>query len=109
MLDLADLWFLAAATSDPWDGSIFSGLDSDHRFGVMLAAIVFLTGIIISLAYFASSWASGVHRRRVEADLKRDMLDRGMSADEIVKVIESSAPPEGAASRWVDSWCKGKK
>jgi hypothetical protein len=50
------------------------------------------------------------HRRRTEADLKREMLDRGMSVDEIVKVIEAAAPPEDAAGRWIASWGKcGKK
>lgn len=97
------------AASDPWAGSIFSGLDSGDRIPVLLAAVGCLTGVIISLAYFTSSWANAHHRRRVEADLKRDMLDRGMSADEIVKVIESSAPSEDATSRVVDSWCKRKK
>jgi hypothetical protein len=37
------------------------------------------------------------------------MLDRGMTADEIAKVIESATPPEMGFDRWVASWCKNKK
>jgi hypothetical protein len=37
------------------------------------------------------------------------MLDRGMSVEEVVKVIEAAGPPEDVASRWVDSWCKRRK
>jgi hypothetical protein len=37
---------------------------------------------------------NSIHRRRAEMDLKREMIERGMSADEIAKVIESSAPKD---------------
>jgi hypothetical protein len=41
-------------------------------------------------------------------DLKRDMIERGMSADEIAKVIESATPPDDATQRWIASWAKKK-
>ena len=101
--------FLIAAMSEPWDGSMFSGMESEERFGLMLAGLGCVTGIIVSVAYFISSWTNSIHRRRIEAELKRDMLDRGMSADEIVKVIEASAPAEDVYLRAVDAWGKRKK
>lgn len=100
---------LIASSSDAWDGSVFSGMESEERFGLMLAAVGCVTGIVISVAYFISSWTNSIHRRRIDAELKRDMLDRGMSADEIVKVIESSAPSEDVYARAVDAWGKRKK
>jgi hypothetical protein len=36
------------------------------------------------------------------------MLDRGMSADEIAKIIESAMPPEDACERVIASWAKKK-
>ena len=47
-------------------------------FFVTLTAIV-TGGIVIN----------AVHRRRTEADLKRELLDRGMSADEIATVVRA--------------------
>ena len=41
-------------------------------------------------------------------DLKREMIDRGMSADEISKVVESTTPPEDATQRLIASWARKK-
>jgi hypothetical protein len=41
-------------------------------------------------------------------DLKRDMIERGMSADEIARVIECAAPPDEATERLIASWAKKK-
>lgn len=84
------------------------GLDQGQFFVVVLTAIGCFTGVVVSLAGIAYSCIDAIHRRRNEADLKRDMLDRGMSADEIVKVIEAASPPENPTARWLDSWCKKK-
>jgi hypothetical protein len=70
--------------------------------------IGYATGVFISLAGITASVVNSVHRRRIEESLKQDMLDRGMTAEEIVKVIESAAPPEDATGRWIASWCKKK-
>jgi hypothetical protein len=93
--------------SIPESGGLFSGMDPDHRFGVMLAIILAVTLVVIVLGCVGWSAANSMHRRRLEADMKRDMLDRGMSADEVAKVIEAAPPPEGGFDRWMASW--GKK
>jgi len=85
------------------------GLDQDKFFVVILTAIGCFTAIVISLAGIIYSCVDAIHRRRNEADLKREMLDRGMSAEEIAKVIEAAAPPENPTARWLDSWCKSNK
>jgi hypothetical protein len=100
---------LAAAgktAADPWAGSIFEGLEAGHRFVVVLTALGCATGVIISLAGIAMSWSSASQRRRIEVDLKREMLDRGMSVDEVVKIVEAAAPPEDGPGRWIASWGK---
>ena len=98
----------AAATSDPWQAH-FMGLDQDQRFVILIIAIGCGTGVIISLVGILAGLAGGVHRRKMEADMKRDMLDRGMTAEDITKVIEAAPPPEDAVGRWVNSWCKNGK
>jgi len=108
MTNLTSLLLMAAERSDPWTRD-FLGLDANQRFVVVLTALGCATGVIISLAGIAYSWIDGANRRRIEAELKRDMLDRGMSADEVAKVIEAAPPPEDATARWIDSWCKSRK
>ncbi len=93
---------------DEW-AHIFFGLDPDKRFVVMIVAIGCLTGVICTVVGCLSSTWSAVHRRRTEADLKREMLDRGLSVDEITKIIESSAPFESATERLIASRACGKK
>ena len=98
-----------SAAADPWAGTILSGFDANQRFVGLLTIIGCVTGVIITFASLAYSALDAAHRRRTEADLKREMLDRGMSVDEVVKVIEAAAPPEDATGRWIASWsCKRK-
>jgi hypothetical protein len=47
----------------------------------ILLAIIATTGLV----------ANSIHRRRTEADLKRELLDRGMSAEEIATVIAATS------------------
>ena len=98
-------FLLPLAQSDVWADSFF-GLDDGERFVVILTVIGCSTGILISLAgVFAGVWSS-VRHKQIEAELKQDMLDRGMSSEEIEQVIEAT-PKEGIDS-WIASWKKSK-
>src|SRR4051812_420799 len=90
-----------------WLGGLFSGLEPNDRFVLVLVAIGCLTAVVTTTVVITSGVVQSVHRTRTEADLKRDMLDRGMTAEEIAKVIEST-PPEGVAERWIANRCKKK-
>ena len=103
----ADMPILAQA-SDRW-AEVFFGLDQEQRFVLLIIGIGCATGIILGLAGIVSSAINGAHRRRLEAEMKRDMIERGMTADEIAKIIETASPPEDATQRWIASWCKSKK
>lgn len=78
---------------DPWAEAFF-GLEASERFPLLIIVIGCLTGIIITLACLISSAISSAHQRRLEVELKREMLDRGMSADEVAKVIETTVPDQ---------------
>jgi hypothetical protein len=72
-----------------------SRLSSDDLTGLILAAcvcVVVVIGFICLTIYH-------VHRSRAEHALKRELLDRGMSADEIATIIRA-APPKCLPRGW---------
>lgn len=94
----------AQQTNDPWAGEFF-GLGADERFVVLLVALGCGTAVIIAVSAIAAGVYTSVSRRNAETELKQEMLDRGMSAEEIAEVIEAT-PPSDFADRWVKARCK---
>jgi hypothetical protein len=84
---------MSESLPDPWAES-FLGFGSEQRFVVIIVALGCATGLIITLVCVISSAISSAHQRRLEIELKREMLDRGMSADEVAKVIETTVPDQ---------------
>jgi hypothetical protein len=95
-----------AQATDVWAEKFF-GLNAEQRFVLMIIAICCTTGIICTVVGCAAGVSSSMHRRRTEMELKHELLDRGMSADEIAKVVEST-PPTDFIERWAAS-CGKKK
>ena len=93
--------------SDHWS-QVFFGLDDGQRFVLMIIAIGCSTAVIITVSGIAAGVYTTVRKRRQDMELKQEMLDRGMSAEEIAEVIKA-APVEDGISRWVESWSKKKK
>ena len=98
---------LAFQDSGFWSSAL-EVFDADKRFVLLIVGIGCGTGIILGTLGILSGAVSSVYRRRAEMDLKRDMIDRGMSADEIAKIIESATPPEDATQRLIASWARKK-
>jgi hypothetical protein len=86
----------------------FDGLEGDKKFAVIAVVVGCATGVLCTLIVFASNTITSVHRRRLEVDMKREMIERGMTADEIVKVIEAAPPLEDGTQRWIASWGRRK-
>lgn len=84
---------VSESVSDPWAES-FLGFGSEQRFVLIIVTLGCATGLIITLVCVISSAFSHAHQRRLEIELKREMLDRGMSADEVAKVIETTVPDQ---------------
>jgi len=99
--------FPLLATQD-WVSSALNDIDANKRFALIVVVVGCATGVVCTLITFVSSTINSIHHRRVESDMKRDMIERGMSADEIAKVIEAAMPPEDATQRWIASWAKKK-
>jgi hypothetical protein len=84
--------------------SLWSGFDGEQRFVLAILIIIFSSVIgIVLIGATCSTWKA-LRERQLEADLKRDMLDRGMTAGEIQQVIE--ATPRSGLDRWMGNWCK---
>ena len=92
-----------------WFSDVTRDMDHDQRFVVLIVVIGCVTGIICTVTMFALHTVNSIHRRRIEAEMKRDMIDRGMSAADIATIIEASAPPEDGTQRWIASWGKRSK
>ncbi|TWT89071.1 hypothetical protein Mal64_25630 [Pseudobythopirellula maris] len=80
---------------------LFDGLNQDHRFVLMIVLPVIAAGVVITIVCVFGGVLSTIHRRSQESQLKQDMLDRGMSAEEIATVIEASPPKD-----WLERWAK---
>ena len=83
---------------------LLQGMEEDKLFVLMIISIGCFTAIVISLAGMLGGIWSSIRSKQIEADLKQDMLDRGMSAEEIQQVVE--AAPKSGVDRWVSDWCK---
>ncbi len=63
---------------------------------VVLAMLIPIFGIIFGTV---TQYLSAIRRAELDAELKREMLARGMSADEIKTVIEASPQRKGKCGR----------
>jgi len=77
---------------DPDVTGFFMGLDSGQRWLLVVVAMGCAMGLVISLVSIVMSVIGGMQRHRAELELKREMLERGMSAEEIERVIAASKP-----------------
>jgi hypothetical protein len=74
-------------------------------FNMIVLVVLFgsVAGVLTGIATQIRKY--GCHRQDI--DFKRELLDRGMSADEIARVVESSQPKD-FLDRWAAS-CGRKK
>jgi ABC-type dipeptide/oligopeptide/nickel transport system permease subunit len=100
--EMTVLFAQMAPASDHW-ADVFSGLDASRLFVLLIVVIGCVTGIILGLAGIICSALDSAHRRRLEAEMKRDMLDRGMSAEEIERVIQAATPEDITARMSTDA------
>ncbi len=85
----------------------FYGLDRDQRFVVILVVVSCVTLLLLVIGCVAAACWNAVRQREVEAELKQDMLDRGMNAEEIEQVVK--AQPKEGLDHWMEVWAKKKR
>src|SRR5690606_28792810 len=85
------IWvLLAQAQSGRHWSDFFFSLGSGSQFVVVIVAIGCFTGIVTSLITAISSTISTAQLAKSDLELKRELLDRGMSAEEIARVVEAT-------------------
>jgi hypothetical protein len=77
----------------------------DSLIGILVVTLMFGLPIVASLAYFISQGIRRYHERHLAATLIMEMLERGMSADDVVRVLSAAGlenreegPPLGGAA-----------
>jgi hypothetical protein len=81
---------MTSVPSSIWEW--LAALDSGERTGLTvmsIAAVVFVVWMVLVTLY-------KIHKNRLDDALKRELLDRGMSADDIATVVR--AQPQGGCS-----------
>jgi xanthine/uracil permease len=73
----------------------FSKFNADDVTGFVAVVLVFSVAAVgvICLTFYM------VHKNRAEVALKRELLDRGLSADEIATIIRAT-PPKSLPRGW---------
>ena len=81
----------------------FLGIGGGEWFFISLV----LTGCVTTIICTIASTIRKMHRDRLNDELKREMVERGLSVEEIVQVIEADTLPEDTVARWMAT--KSKK
>ena len=79
---------LLLAENDKWSDAFF-GLDQDMRFPLLVILLCSITTVVVVSIISITSTINSIHRTRTETQMKREMVDRGMSAEEINSIIEA--------------------
>jgi hypothetical protein len=83
----------AAETASNTFAGLIKELSPGDRAPAVVMVVVAGVSLIIVVAGIASKTACRIHKARLEDTLKRELVDRGFSADEIAKIVETSTLP----------------
>ena len=96
------------AQNDKWSEVLFGIGAGDERFPLIVVVVgslwCYLHGDCVSLCDDQFDPPAAI-RSRVE----REMIERGMTAEEVATVIEAAPPLEDGTQRWIASWGKQKR
>jgi hypothetical protein len=71
---------------------------------VLGITLPFLTGAIVAVTLIVSSYRRKMQRDDMEATLKMEMIERGMSAEDIERVLAARIGPSSRHKRHACSW-----
>jgi len=78
-----------------------AAIDPDKRFVLSIMALVFAFIVVVAAVGAVANVVRSIHQSRVESALKRELLDQGLPADEIARIVEakSGGPAAGCGTR----------
>lgn len=74
-------------------------IEPDERFALSITTIVVGLMALVFIVGIVSVVIGKIHRARLEAALKRELLDRGLSVDEIASIISATGTAKGVGCR----------
>lgn len=86
---MSPVLLLAQESANSWN--FLSGMRSGDMTGAIIVGVSCLTAILITSVIVISASASAIAKHREEVDLKREMLDRGMSPEDIERVLRAGS------------------
>jgi hypothetical protein len=66
-------------------------IDPDERFPLLVVCVVFAVGLMVATVAIVGGLIHSYQRRRLEVDFKRELLDRGLSPEEVARIVEASS------------------
>ena len=82
-------------------------IDADERFPLAVVAIVFGTLLLVAFVAIIAGTIRSMHKHRLDDALKRELIERGMEAEEIERIV--SARRGGAAKTVINQQFGGKR
>ena len=73
-----------------------TSLGPGERLPVIVVGLILGTFALVFVVTIAAGTIYKIHKNRLDDSLKRELLERGMSADEIVSVIRTKVKARGA-------------
>ena len=75
---------------------LLSNVSPDDVFPLIIVSIGCMTAIVITIGIAITSTINAIHRRNATNRLKREMLELGLSSQEIEQVVQAAPPLEDA-------------
>jgi len=76
---------MSPASNTLWEW--LAGIQPDERFALCAVLVVFGTVALIFIVAIIGQAVRSIYQGRLEDTLKRDLLDRGLAAEEITKIL----------------------
>ena len=82
--------------ADGIDTSLLDGITGGEKAMLLTLLFFFSFGTLVTVITVVTRLVNTLHKRKLMYDFKRDMLDRGMTIEEIERLLQAGAAPEAA-------------
>lgn len=96
-----------ATPSNLWE--FLMTFDPSMRFPLVIVSIVFGTVLLVIIVVIVATTITSVHKHRLEDALKRELVDRGMSAEEIERIVKAHRGADKPTTVHVEQQFGGKR